>query len=275
MGGGSSGGGETPPGGGGDQARAEGGANWSQVNWSLAYGGIFLVEAARALGSAPAAEKAAWAAQELAKNEEGSGGFAHGPGGPNALGYVELEILSDFALAELGLVKRLKQPVDAKQLARGLAYVEACEAGDGGVAYSTRPGQKGFGEAGRTAGAVFAFAMCGQRQSPTYAKLAGYLRAHVKELGTGHVSPTMHTLSGALATWQLGDDDFARYFAIYRPKLMAARGVDGRFTAVPTKETLELKSNTDRQCGPVWTTASDVIVLELAAKRLALLTDRK
>jgi len=260
-----------PGGAGGDG----GGANWSQVNWQLAYGGMFLAEAAARTKRADALAKLAEVAKTLASNQESTGGWAHGPGGPNGLGYVELEIMSNYALAQLGCAQRLKAPVDKKLLAAGLKYVEECVATEGGVAYSTRPGQKGFGEAGRTAGAIVAFAMCGQRQSPAYAKMTDYLRAHMKELGTGHVSPTMHTLSGGLAAWQMGDTDFARFFEEYRPRIMAARGIDGSFTAFPTAETLQLKNNTDRMCGPIWTTASYAILLDISRKRLTLLLDRK
>lgn len=233
-------------------------ANWSQVNWQLAYAGIFLAEAAARAKSEPVLEKLATVTAALAVNQEASGGWAHGPGGPNALGYLELEIMSNMAVLELGLARRSKVPVDAKLLAAGLRYVEDCAAGDGGIANSTRPGQKGFGEAGRTAGALVAYAMCGQRQSPLFAKMGAYLRGHLKSLGAGHVSPTMHTLSGALASWQSGDPDFAAFWALYRPKIMAARGIAGSFTAFPTPETLGLKNNTDRACGPVWTRYASV-----------------
>jgi len=183
--------------------------------------------------------------------------------------------MSNVALTALGLARRMKVQLQPEVIASGIRYVEECADGNGGIAYSTRPGQKGFGEAGRTAGAIVALAACGQRQHPLFSRMANYLRGRLKDLGSGHVSPTMHTLWGALASFQLGEEEFAAYFAMYRPRIMAARGVDGSFTAVPTEETLQLKSNTDRLCGPIWTTASYVIVLKLADRRLNFLGARQ
>jgi hypothetical protein len=37
-------------------------------------------------------------AKKLEANQEASGGWAHGPGGPNALGYLELEIVGNWSL---------------------------------------------------------------------------------------------------------------------------------------------------------------------------------
>ena len=43
----------------------------------------------------------------LEGSQEDTGGWAHGPGGPNSLGYLELEVMSNLAVTALGLAKRI------------------------------------------------------------------------------------------------------------------------------------------------------------------------
>src|SRR5581483_5531524 len=58
------------------------GGNWNQVNWELGYGLIFLGELARTKRP-DLKEKVASVARLIWTNQETSGGWAHGPGGPN------------------------------------------------------------------------------------------------------------------------------------------------------------------------------------------------
>jgi hypothetical protein len=49
---------------------------------------------------------------------------------------------------------------------------------------------------------------------------------------------------------------------------MASRLPGGAFGARPTRETRILRSNSDRNMGPVWVTASFALVLEVATDRI-------
>lgn len=247
------------------------GANWNQTNWELAYGSIFLAEAAKRTGRGDVKAKLDEVVKVLQKNQEASGGWAHGPGGPNALGYLELEILSNWSLMGLGVAKKCGVAVDAKQIARAIAWIEGTSSGDGGVGYSERPGQKGFGEAGRTSGAIVAFAALGERRHPFFEKMAGFYRGHMKSLETGHVSPCMHLLTGALASSLLGPKDWADYMETYRLPILAARRPDGSFAPTPTQESKALHSNTDATVGPCWTTATYALILSIPNEKLPLL----
>lgn len=247
-----------------------GGGNWNQENWELGYGLMFLAEMARKTKRPELKAKCAELVGLLEKNQEASGGWAHGPGGPNALGYLELEIVSNYALAGLGAAKRLGLDVDGDKLGRAFAWIEQTASPDGGVGYSPRPGQKGNGDPGRTGGAIVAFAALGQRQHPFFAKMAGYLGKHLGGLPGGHVSPCMHLLAGAMASRVLKApwDD---YMETYRLPIMAARRPDGSFASMPTQESQSLRSNTDLTVGPCWTTATYVLILSLPNDRLPLL----
>lgn len=244
-----------------------GGANWNQINWELSYGEIFLGELARKKRPDLRA-KVGEVAQQLLANQEKSGGWAHGPGGPNALGYVELEIMSNWALMGLGLAQKDGVKLDAAKLDKAYAWIEQTSNGDGGVGYSPNQGQKGFGEAGRTSGAIVGWSLTGARGRPFFDKMCNFYRGHMKSLETGHVSPCMHLLSGAIASYTLSPKDWQDYVDQFRLSIMTARRPDGSFAATPTQESQSLHSNTDFTVGPCWTTATYVLILALPDERL-------
>ncbi len=251
-----------------------GGGNWNQENWELGYGCIFLAEYARRTRSGEAKARLFEVAKKLEKNQEASGGWAHGPGGPNSLGYLELEIVSNWSLMGLGAAKRLGYPLDKAKLEKATAWIEETTHGDGGVGYSPREGQKGFGEAGRTSGAIAAYGQLGLRGDPFFARMSDFYRGHATTLTTGHVSPYMHMTSGAIASYILGPRDWAAYIETYRPELYAARRGDGSFAAIPTHESDMLHSNTDSTVGSCWTTASAVLILSLGDERVPVLIQK-
>ncbi len=247
-----------------------GGGNWNQENWELSYGLMFLAEVARKTRRGDVKAKCAELVRRLEQNQEASGGWAHGPGGPNALGYVELEIMSNYALLGLGAARKLDLEVDEGRLEKALAWVEGTASADGGVGYSHRQGQKGFGDPGRTAGAIVAFAAVGQTRHPFVGRMVGYLERNLGRLPEGHVSPAMHLLAGGMAARLLGRL-WDPYFEAYRPHVMASRRPDGSFASTPTEESQSLRSNTDLTVGPCWTTATYVLILSLPRGKLPLL----
>jgi hypothetical protein len=241
---------------------SSGKGNWSQVNWNLGYAGIFLAEAQKAAGDPAILAKIQGIATQIAANQEATGGWAHGPGGPNALGYLELEIVSNYCLSALGLAKQLGVEADPGAIDRAVKYVVATGAGDGGVGYSTRKGQQGWGDPGRTAGAILAFQALGLSSHPFYPKMQGFFRREMKGLIGGHVSPCMHMLAGSLASRVSGAGDWKAYWDFYRDEAMASRTADGTFSARPTRESQTLHHNTDRGMGPAWITAHFALILQ-------------
>ncbi|MHC4598923.1 MAG: DUF6288 domain-containing protein [Planctomycetota bacterium] len=251
--------------------RSSGGGNWCQVNWNAGYAPWFLAEAYKATGDARLLKKVTELAAQIVKNQERSGGWAHGPGGPNALGYLELEIVSNYCLTALGLAKRLGVEVDEGAIDRGVKYVVACSGGDGGIGYSTRPGQKSMGDPGRTAGAVVAFHALGLDRHPFFPKMQAYYRRNMKHLVGGHVSPCMHFLAGSLAAKIGGPKIWKQYWERFRDEIMLARRHDGSFSARPTKESQQLHRNTDRGQGPAWITAHYVLIMQAPTAKWKLL----
>ena len=245
--------------------------NWSQVNWALAYGTIFLCNIHGRRMPAKVRSKVADLVGQLAKNQEASGGWAHGPGGPNALGYLELEIVSNQALLAFHLARRAGIQVPQEALEKGVRYVLACTSG-GGVAYSTRPGQAGHGDPGRTAGAWLALDLLGM--GPKRATMVKFFIRGLEELPRGHVSPVMHITAASLACYRHGKGTTRRFWQSYRPYIMVSRTTAGAFGARPTRETRVLKSNTDRNMGPYWTTANLALAMEAAMGMIPWLREK-
>lgn len=247
------------------------GMNTNQENWELAYGLMFLAEMAHHTKREDLQLKCQELVARLNKNQEASGGWGHGPGGANPLGYTELEIMSNYALLGMGAAQRLGCELDPARVERALAWVEGTAAADGGVGYSQQPGQQGVGEAGRTAGALVAFASLDQRRRPFFAKMTRYLGSKLETLEEGHVSPAMHMLAGAMAARVLGPKMWTRYLKTYRARIMGLRMPSGSFAHVPTSEARVLGINADQGVGESWLTATHVLILSLPRERLPLL----
>ncbi len=277
-GGGEDGGGTGPASGGGGGGMLPGGRvrgnNWNQTNWPLSIAPWLLCELALKEKTPELMAKLEEIGERLLANQERTGGWAHGPGGPNALGYVELEIMSNYALASLGMMRRLEIELPQGPIDKALAYVEATSAGDGGVGYSTQPGQQGNGDPGRTAGAIVAFSRLGKKAHPFFKKMGSFLKSHMEDLPNGHVSPVMHFLASAFACQELAPEYWSQFMELFHLEIMAARRPDGSFTARPTEESQQLHSNTDRDMGPAWTTGSYLLILQLKKGNLQTVTGK-
>jgi len=81
-----------------------GGRNWSQVNWNLGYGTLFLARAQALDPTEEGREKLEALRDALLENMEESGGWAHGPSNEFSypLDYAELTAAGNICLAALG-----------------------------------------------------------------------------------------------------------------------------------------------------------------------------
>ena len=236
-------------------------ANWDQSNWGVAHGAIFLGELqARSPDEEVLATLKALGA-ELAQRQEASGGWAHGPGGPNALGYVELNIVSGLSLLGMGVAREAGWEVPEEVLARARQYIEGSSGGDGGVGYSTRSGQQGQGNIGRTAAAWMGYTALGLRRESWTRRMAGYVEQHAGDVFAGHASLMQQFFLAGLAAQALGGDAAKAYWSVAQTNLVLARAPDGSFQPRPWHESLQMGSNSDVSFGDVWTTAAWAIVL--------------
>lgn len=234
-------------------------ANWNQENWGWVHVGLFVGELYR---SSPTEELKALlhrVAGALQKNQERSGGFAHGPGGPNGLGYVELNIVGGMALCALGLAQQAGCTLDEGSLERLIAYLEA-SSGDG-VGYSTEQGQKGIGNIGRTAVTWLGYRALGRGKSRFASGLASYVKRNADQVLGGHASLMQHYLFAGLAATAQGGAAEKSYWATVERDLLLALAPDGSFQPRPWAESLAMGSNSDASFGEVWTTACWCCVL--------------
>ncbi|MEK7466967.1 MAG: DUF6288 domain-containing protein [Planctomycetota bacterium] len=255
--------------------RPRGGANWNQTNWSLAYGCLFLCEIYRLEPTPELEQRLTEIMQTIEKNQEASGGWAHGPGGPNALKYLELQIVGNFELAALGALRKVGFKPSQEVIDKGVAYMISTSGGDGGIGYSANPGQQGNGDPGRTALGAWAFGLLGMQAHPFYAKMGSYFKRTMEDLPNGHVSPIQHYTSAAFACMHLGPAHWKEFIGIFRLEILAARRPDGTFSARPTEESVAMHNNTDRELGPGWTTASYALILQVPKGKLKILTGMK
>lgn len=246
---------------GGAARGTRGGKNWDQTNWGVAHAGIFLGEL-HARSPDPEVREALLACgKALAERQEVSGGWAHGPGGPNALGYVELNIVSGLALCGLGLAAQAGYEVPRQVLVKAEAYLKASSAGDGGVGYSDSPGQKGQGNIGRTAVAWLGFRTLGLGKGGWGLKMKKWAGRNAGDVFGGHASLMQHILLGGVAAHALGGKARSAYWKAMQASLVLARAPDGSFQPRPWRETVSMGSNSDVSFGEVWTTAAWAIVL--------------
>ncbi len=238
-----------------------GGANWSQVNWGLAHAAIFLGELHARTPERGVAAALHGIASALVRNQEKSGGWAHGPGGPNALGYVELNIVTGLSLMGLGLAQQSGYEIPADTLARAEAYLQESGGGDGGVGYSTNAGQKGQGNIGRTAASWLGYLALGKKRDPWCAKMGNYVRRNADKVLDGHASLMQHILLAGVAAEAQGGDARKTYWATMERDLVLARAPDGSLQPRPWAESLSMGSNSDVGFGQVWTTAAWAMVL--------------
>ena len=245
----------------GSAAGQRGGKNWDQTNWGFAHAAIFLGEL-HARSPDPEVRAALITCGEaLARCQEVSGGWAHGPGGPNALGYVELNIVSGLALGGLGLASQGGYELPRDVLVKAEAYLKASSAGDGGVGYSDQPGQKGQGNIGRTAAAWLGFRTLGLGRGGWGLKMKKWAGRNAGAVFGGHASLMQHILLGGVAAHALGGKARTAYWKSMLTSLVLARAPDGSFQPRPWHESLSMGSNSDVTFGQVWTTAAWAIVL--------------
>lgn len=239
-----------------------GGGNWDQTTWGYAHAAIFLGELQLAGGGKKPSADLQRIADTLCTRQEVSGGYGHGPGGKNALGYIELNILAGYVACGLSIAQQAGCKIDANVVDKLFGYTDESSGEDGGVGYATGEGQKGMGNIGRTAGMWLAARGLGRGEQPSTAKMGEYVRAHIADMMGGHASLQQHILLAGVAASAMGKEASDAYWSGgLQRDLTLARAPDGSLQPRPWHESLLMQSNTDVTCGEVWTTASWAIVL--------------
>jgi hypothetical protein len=236
--------------------------NWDQSNWALVYAALFLGELYARTPNDRMKDALTYLAADLARRQESSGGYAHGPGGPNALDYVELNIVGAMALMAFGACERSGVPVDDDAVEKLIEYLDA-SASAGGVGYSTGEGQQGIGNIGRTVPTWLGLALLGEDKSGFAKATKSYAKSNATAFRDGHASLMQHFFFGALGARALSPKDGQKWFAELEREVVLAQAHDGSFQPRPFQETANLGSNGDVTMGEIWTTASWAVMLAL------------
>jgi hypothetical protein len=184
-------------------------------------------------------EKLDTVVEEAFKRMEASGGWGHTPRIKCPLGYVELEIVSNWMLAALGACQRQGAKLPDDKVKQAVQFVQdCCATGKGAVGYSPRQGQKGFGCPCRTGGAIFAFAVLGKEKHVLYPRMVTYYKQKLTDSGEGHGSVAMGFLASALGARQVGADTWKKFTDKFFPIFEAAIQPDGSFKHLVGKTVL-------------------------------------
>ena len=244
-----------------DMAPGRGGSNWNQTNWGYVHAAIFLGELQARSPSGAVKRQLEQVAAEILKRQEASGGYAHGPGGPNALNYLELNIVTGLALSGLGCAAKAGVAIDKKIVTQALKYLEASSSGDGGVAYSTAKGQAGQGNIGRTAATWLGMRNLGFGKGAFGQKAGKYVSRHAGDPQGGHASLMQHVFLAGVAAQAQGKSTQKRFWDACKRDLVLGRAPDGSIQPRPWHESLSMGSNSDVTFGQIWTTAAWAVIL--------------
>jgi hypothetical protein len=255
---------------------------WDQTNWSVAIGGLFLCEYYAAMKGADSGFKSPEIEKNIEKSiaeafrrmEPATGGWGHTPRLKNPLGYVELEIVSNWMLAMLGSAQKLGFKLDEPRLNLALKFIEdCCNAGKGGVGYSPRPGQKGFECPNRTGGAVFVYGLLGKKENPLYGRMIESWKGTQTDIAEGHGSAAMGYIGSALGARQMGDDEWKTFSTTMFPAIQGCTTPDGNFTFL--KGTTVKSTGFDHKIGTAYNTGIYTLILLLDSGKLKFMGNRQ
>ena len=243
------------------------GKNSDYTHWSLGYGAIFLAHVMK-LTDAKWLNKSSLKGIKSKLNSirgkiysgmKESGGFGHGPGGPNLLNYVELEAMSNLLLTALGCIKQCGMDLDVKKLEPMLKFVEACTDAEGNVGYSTTEPQSLIHLPTRSAGLSNALAALGMKEHALFPKVTACAKANFANAFGGHSTPTMGVLAMALVARR--EDALDDFWKTMRHEFTMLISPDGTFAYRPTVDTQMLGMNLDRDMNACWTTSHWALLL--------------
>lgn len=247
----------------GQERSGRGGANASQLNWSLGFATLFLSEYVAQKGKDSGAVKVLQKlCEQIAQSQETNGGWAHGPGGPNSLGYTDLSAVTVLVLAGYGGSKRVGVKVRDDVMEKGLRYLMETSGASGTIGYSARGGQKGMDGCGRTSAGLIAFLACGKAKDPFVQKMRDYIVPQLVMLPEEHASPMYQIAFGGLGA-SLCKGGSKEFLKLYELELLLAIKHDGTFYPRPSKENVKA----DYMMGPAWPTGAYLLAWSAVTAR--------
>lgn len=242
--------------------------NWNQTNWAWCFAGISANLWYQSSKDSRAKSLAHKAAGALIKNQKkSSGGWGHGPGGANALGYNEFWLVTGLALTTIALSQQNGRAVPADTIEKAKHYLEQCISASGGVGYGTH--NPAVPDVARTAVAILALSALGQKKDPQFTRLSQWFLANLPQIEQAHQGYLLHLLLAGLAAREIGKEAFKQYWDEFHLEIfLAQKENSGLFTTRPTPETLRNQSSNDIALGDIWATAVYATIIQLGQDRL-------
>jgi PKD repeat protein len=250
------------------------GSHWGsldQSNWIRTIGPLFLAEAYHASGNTTYKKALQKAATLLADGQEPSWGYGHGPHVVCYNGYLEITVMSNYAIMAMGLAKACGCSVDQTALENAVNYLPKSTLTSGGVAYAHN--YLVDAHPCRTGGAIMALNLSTFPES-SYAglesKMTTFLQGTMSYIPYGHGSGAMGYLNGALGCLCAGQNTWDNYVKGFFARILSTQRSDGSFPAFDG----EPGANSDPGVGIYYTTGINTLILQLDLNNLHFLRGR-
>jgi len=233
-------------------------------NWHLAYALILMTE----LHAREKDETTSTAIKQLVsaleKSQEKAGGWKHGLG----QSYRDILITTVLCLSALTSARTLKFEVAEGTFDKGKAYIRACLAKDGKIAYSPDFNRDvRNGDEARAAAVSYLFKRWGWTSEEVYKKAKAYARANPKEI-PGHSLHTsgLSNLFGGLDVWI--HKEWGDYWKLIRDDLHEVRRSDGHFR---WQRKWDNAYQLDGRIGFAWVTSNYLLFMMIPSSNLLLM----
>jgi len=197
-----------------------------------------------------------------------NGGWQHGSGGPNGLGYTHLMAATVTAMNGLAMAKQVGIKVDSSVIDKGLDYIRKASSG-GDVGYAV--GNRGSFSAGRNAGVLQVLFRLGLQNDKLVKPLMAKLTRNLRMAETGHGSPVWHLFYAGLATAHLSPKARQDFDSLYREKLLRGQQKNGSIRAPEKPGTKPGQGEENRVWGALYTTPLIVLALQAPYRQDLLL----
>jgi hypothetical protein len=250
------------------------GSHWGsldQSNWIRTIGSLFLAEAYHASGDTTYKDALQSAATLVADAQEPSFGYGHGPHVVCYRGYLEIEVMSNWAIMAMGCAKACGCSVDQTALTNAVNYLPKCTLTNGSVVYAHN--YMADAHPCRTGGAIMALNLSTFPES-SYADLESsmisFLQGTMGYIPYGHGSGAMGYVNGALGCLCAGQATWDAYVNGFFARILSQQRTDGSFPAFDG----EPGANSDPGVGIYYTTGINTLILQLDLNNLHFLRGR-
>ena len=202
--------------------------------------------------------------------QSNNGGWQHGSGGPNGLGYTHLMAATITAMNGLAMARQVGVDVDRTVIDKGLAYIRKASS-DGRIGYAV--GNRGSFSAGRNAGVLQVLYRLRLQDDKLVEPVLAELIKNLAKAETGHGSPLWHLLYTGLATAHISPEARRDFDSLYRTKLLRGQQRDGSIRAPEKPGTKPGQGEENRVWGALYTTPSIVLALQASYRQDLLVFD--